>query len=228
MAHKTIALTTELREPWVAFPSTHKSEEAFLRSQCTVPERAKFIARYNRNAPQGQFHSAVVSEERFAAWKNIVWVISSLREHGMFRLGGVGARMQHITFADGHTASNAPDLFRPPKLSGAGPGQYWGGGPPGKPLGCCQLFRLSSLIAGPTVSSDGGRRMPKTPSRKQMRMPGVVPRSQAWEACMIPLHYMRRCPNAPTRKVSIKQLAADYAGPPQLLGQFGSYRHEAK
>ena len=25
-------------------------------------------------------------------------------------------------FADGHTASNAPDLFRPPKLSGAGPG----------------------------------------------------------------------------------------------------------
>ena len=24
--------------------------------------------------------------------------------------------------AGGHTASNAPDLFRPPKLSGAGPG----------------------------------------------------------------------------------------------------------
>ena len=43
-------------------------------------------------------------------------------------------------FADGHTASNAPDLFRPPKLSGAGPGQYWGGGPPGKTLGCCQLL----------------------------------------------------------------------------------------
>ena len=28
------------------------------------------------------------------------------------------------TFADGHTKSNAPDLFRPPKLSGLGPGQY--------------------------------------------------------------------------------------------------------
>ena len=27
-----------------------------------------------------------------------------------------------LPFADGHTASNAPDLFRPPKLSGAGPG----------------------------------------------------------------------------------------------------------
>ena len=25
-------------------------------------------------------------------------------------------------FADGHTVSNAPDLFRPPKLSGTGPG----------------------------------------------------------------------------------------------------------
>ena len=25
-----------------------------------------------------------------------------------------------------------------------------------------------------------------------MRMPGVEPGSQAWEACMMPLHYMRR------------------------------------
>ena len=46
----------------------------------------------------------------------------------------------NLALADGHTASSAPDLFWPPKLSGAGPGQYWGGGPPGKPLGCCQLF----------------------------------------------------------------------------------------
>ena len=88
MAHKTIALTTELREPWVAFPSTHNSEKAFPRSPYTVPGRAKLIARFHRNAPRGQFPSAVVSEERFAAWKNIVWIISSLRERGMFRLGG--------------------------------------------------------------------------------------------------------------------------------------------
>ena len=27
----------------------------------------------------------------------------------------------------------------------------------------------------------------------KMRMPGVEPGSQAWEACMIPLHYMRSC-----------------------------------
>ena len=45
-----------------------------------------------------------------------------------------------LSLAGGHTASNAPDLFRPPKLSGAGPGYYWGGGPPGKTSGCCQLF----------------------------------------------------------------------------------------
>ena len=30
--------------------------------------------------------------------------------------------MSEIFIAGGHTASNAPDLFRPPKLSGAGPG----------------------------------------------------------------------------------------------------------
>ena len=48
--------------------------------------------------------------------------------------------------ADGHTASNAPDLFRPPKLSGAGPGQYWGGGPPGKTLGCCQLLACTKML----------------------------------------------------------------------------------
>ena len=49
--------------------------------------------------------------------------------------------------ADGHTASNTPDLFRPPKLSGAGPGQYWGGGPPGKTSGCCQLFVVHFFAA---------------------------------------------------------------------------------
>lgn len=42
-----------------------------------------------------------------------------------------------IEVASGHTATNTPDLFRTPKLTVAGPGQYWGGGPPGKPFGCC-------------------------------------------------------------------------------------------
>ena len=43
---------------------------------------------------------------------------------------------RHQVVASGHTATNAPDLIRTPKLTVAGPGQYWGGGPPGKPLGC--------------------------------------------------------------------------------------------
>ena len=49
-----------------------------------------------------------------------------------------GALLQ--AFASGHTASNTPDPIRTRKLSGARPGQYWGGGPPGKPLGCCWLI----------------------------------------------------------------------------------------
>ena len=43
--------------------------------------------------------------------------------------------------AGGHTAPNTPDLFRTPKLTVAGPGQYWTGGPSGNTLGCRQLFR---------------------------------------------------------------------------------------
>ena len=34
------------------------------------------------------------------------------------------AEGENTITADGHTTSNAPDLFRPPKLSGVGPGQY--------------------------------------------------------------------------------------------------------
>jgi hypothetical protein len=31
---------------------------------------------------------------------------------------------------------------------------------------------------------------------EKMRMPGVEPGSQAWEACMMPLHYMRHASKA--------------------------------
>ena len=44
------------------------------------------------------------------------------------------------TLANGHTSSNIPDPIRTRKSSDERPGQYWGGGPPGKPLGCCWLF----------------------------------------------------------------------------------------
>ena len=39
---------------------------------------------------------------------------------GSFQLSNILAFTR--TLADGHTVSNAPDLFRPPKLSGTGPG----------------------------------------------------------------------------------------------------------
>ena len=69
---------------------------------------------------------------------------------GYTRTAGVRGRCfraQH-TFADGHTVSNAPDLFRPPKLSGTGPGQYWGGGRPGSPQGAVS-FSLPSTWSHP-------------------------------------------------------------------------------
>ena len=50
------------------------------------------------------------------------------------------AIFETYAFANGHTASNAPDPIRTRKLSDARPGQYWGGGPPGKPFGCRWLF----------------------------------------------------------------------------------------
>ena len=46
----------------------------------------------------------------------------------------------YYQFASGHTSSITPGLIRTRKLSGERPGQYWGGGPPGKPFGCCWLF----------------------------------------------------------------------------------------
>jgi hypothetical protein len=45
--------------------------------------------------------------------------------------------------ADGQTVSSAPDLLRPPKLGGTGPGQCRVGGPPGKSSGCCQPSWIS-------------------------------------------------------------------------------------
>ena len=41
----------------------------------------------------------------------------------------------YASFASGHTLLNTPDPIRTRKLSSRRPGQYWGGGPPGKPLG---------------------------------------------------------------------------------------------
>ena len=42
--------------------------------------------------------------------------------HGRARESCARSLRTAHNFADGHTVSNAPDLFRPPKLSGTGPG----------------------------------------------------------------------------------------------------------
>ena len=60
------------------------------------------------------------------------------------RCSSVVDRFLEVDFANGHTSSNTPDPIRTRKLSGERPGQYWGGGPPGKPLGCCWLFVCAS------------------------------------------------------------------------------------
>jgi hypothetical protein len=54
------------------------------------------------------------------------------------------ASLQKVQFASGHTATNAPDLFRTPNLTVAGPFEYWGGGARGKPFGCCWLFEFAT------------------------------------------------------------------------------------
>ena len=49
--------------------------------------------------------------------------------------------------ADGHTVSNAPDLFRPPKLSGTGPFSTGVGDRPGSPQGAVSFAQVFALFA---------------------------------------------------------------------------------
>ena len=58
----------------------------------------------------------------------------------------VRGRVAKCDSANGHTSSNIPDPIRTRKSSGERPGQYWGGGPPGKPLGCCWLFVFGCAV----------------------------------------------------------------------------------
>ena len=54
------------------------------------------------------------------------------------------SKVDTYIIASGHTTTNTPNLFRTSKLTVVGPCQYWGGGPPGKPFGCCQLFCINA------------------------------------------------------------------------------------
>ena len=87
----------------------------------------------------------------------------------------------HSSFASGHTALNTPDPIRTRKLSSARPGQYWGGGPPGKSLGCCWLFPVpcTSGIHEPSrprvqrvlTRHESRRPRMRLPARRRMRRP---------------------------------------------------------
>ena len=54
----------------------------------------------------------------------------------------------------------------------------------------CKLVRPPLLVL--EISCFSARRCSKTQS-ELMRPPGVEPGAQAWEACMLPLHYGRSC-----------------------------------
>ena len=55
-------------------------------------------------------------------------------------------------------------------------------------LGCFQFVEWLAQTRSAQMAA-ARRQRPK----QKMRMPRVEPGSQAWEACMMPLHYMRQC-----------------------------------
>ena len=120
------ACEASLREPAVL-------ADAYKHRAAARPHRQSRLAAVSQQAPRGECISP-------CPYRGPAAHASS--QGGPAKQGASVALKNNI--ADGHTVSNAPDLFRPPKLSGTGPGQYWGGGPPGKPLGCCQLLPLFS------------------------------------------------------------------------------------
>ena len=82
---------------------------------------------------------------------------------GSRNLGGPGERRwDPLSFASGHTSSNTPGPIRTRTLSGERPGQYWGGGPPGKPFGCCWLLFCAVCVFKLSICADrqpGGKRL---------------------------------------------------------------------
>jgi hypothetical protein len=56
--------------------------------------------------------------------RSVVFLTQAARTRYRSEEGQFVGSLSKYAVADGHTKSNAPDLFRPPKLSGLGPGQY--------------------------------------------------------------------------------------------------------
>ena len=79
-------------------------------------------------------------------------------------------------FASGHTLWNTPDPIRTRKISHRRPGQYWGGGPPGKPLGAAGFFWPFFGDRWPSIQ---GLRIADRYIRKLGKMARAAPRTIA-------------------------------------------------
>ena len=94
----------------------------------------------------------------------------------------------------------------------------------------CELCPLPR-ISGCAASRAAVRCLRSTPHDRtsalhDMRMPGVEPGSQAWEACMMPLHYMRRWIDFKIACYSNLENCVPYVCPP--ITSFIFVRHVVK
>ena len=92
------------------------------------------------------------------------------------------------------------------KLTVAGAGQYWGGGPPGKPFGCCWLFCLARMGLAKSHSHAldarslatcasllGGGPLGSSAGSNRCRARAVLGRGAAWEAHWMLLDFCLAC-----------------------------------
>ena len=115
---------------------------AATRASCTPPVPAAATAGCGKAAdtgqPQRSMHgwgklgAQMSASDANASMGTVEYILVAARVLGRPHCHGrtynlvfynlINCVFSATAFADGHTASNAPDLFRPPKLSGAGPG----------------------------------------------------------------------------------------------------------
>ena len=126
-------------------------------------------------------------------------------------------RRQCITYflRNGHTTSIAPHPVRSVKLSGVGPGQYYGGGPRGKPR-CCSFFAFFSPYRLPPYSPAARRALSRF---ALMLHPGPARSSHARHrasctdctlpSCIIHHHHRHHHINRTTRSCRPNDLAAN-------------------
>ena len=81
-------------------------------------------------------------------------------------------------------------------------------------LGCFQSVEWLAQTRSAQIAAARSQR-----PKQKMRMPGVEPGSQAWEACMMPLHYMRWQLLTAVEKHSRQRSQLHTAGTGPLVGQ---------